>query len=135
MTPKTMQRLYLREAAIMLFVARLVVRCVPPARVLAWANRPPRRICRFATDELRWTAWAIEHVAAGGRMKSACLPRALAAQAMLRRRGILSRLCLGVARAGGETLAHAWLEVGEDRIVGGDDAGGFTRLAEFGGAC
>jgi hypothetical protein len=135
MTPKTKQRLYLREAAVMLFVARLAVRCVPSARIFAWAERRPRRICRFAADEVRWTAWAVEHVADGARMTSACLPRALAAQAMLRRRGISSRLCLGVARAGGETLAHAWLEVGDDRIVGGADAGGFTRLAEFGGAC
>ncbi|MGC2415640.1 MAG: lasso peptide biosynthesis B2 protein, partial [Stellaceae bacterium] len=59
----------------------------------------------------------------------------LAAQAMLRRRGIASRLCLGVAHEGDELLAHAWVEVGKDRIVGGADAGAFTRLAAFGGAC
>jgi hypothetical protein len=62
------------------------------------------------------------------------LPRALAAQAMLRRRGIASRLCLGVAREGDELLAHAWVEIGKDRILGGAEAGAFTRLAEFGGA-
>jgi hypothetical protein len=133
MTPKTRQRLYLREAAVMLLLARLAVRCVPPARIFAWAKRPPRRICRFAADDVRWTAWAVDRVASGAHGKSACLPQALAAQAMLRRRGISSRLCLGVARAGGETLAHAWLEVGRDKIVGGGD-GAFIRLAEFGGA-
>ena len=135
MTPRTTQRLYLREAAVMLLLARLAVRCVPPAHIFAWARWPPRRFCRFAADEMRWVAWAVERVADDARMKSACLPRALAAQAMLRLRGISSRLCLGVARAGGETLAHAWLEVGDDKIVGGAAAGAFTRLAEFGEAC
>jgi len=133
MTPKTMQRLYLREASFTLLLARLAVRCIPSARIFAWAKRPPRRMCRFAADDVRWTAWAVERVASG-RVKSACLPQALAAQAMLRRRGISSRLCLGVARYGGETLAHAWLEVGDDKVVGDKEAHAFTRVAEFGGA-
>ncbi len=132
---KTMRRLYRREAAVMLLLARLAVRFVPPARIFAWAERSPRRICRFAVDDVTWIAWAIESVGARVWMKSACLPRALAAQAMLRRRGIASRLCLGVAREGDELLAHAWVEVGKDRVVGGADAGAFTRLAAFGGAC
>jgi hypothetical protein len=51
---------------------------------------------------------------------------------MLRRRGIPSRLCLGVARSGGEIAAHAWIEVGERTLVGGDDARSFTRLAAYG---
>jgi transglutaminase-like putative cysteine protease len=54
---------------------------------------------------------------------------------MLRRRGIASRLCLGVAREGGALAAHAWVEIGTDKIVGGPEADAFSRLAEFGGAC
>jgi len=134
MTPKTMRRRYLREAAVGVFLAQLAVRFIPPARLFAWAERPPRRVRRFATDEARWIAWAVERVGGGARLNSACLPRALAAQAMLRRRGIPCRLCLGVAREGGGLLAHAWLEIGQDKIVGGPEADGFTRLAEFGGA-
>jgi hypothetical protein len=53
---------------------------------------------------------------------------------MLRRRGISSRLCIGVAREGNEIFTCAWVEVGQKKIIGGRDAGGFTRLAEFGGA-
>ena len=51
MKVKTRRRAYLREAAVMLVLARLAVRFVSPARLFAWANRPPRRIHRFATDE------------------------------------------------------------------------------------
>jgi hypothetical protein len=134
MTPRTMRRVYLREAAVMLVLARLVVRFVPPARIFAWADRPPRRIRRFAVDEIAWVSWAVENLGAKPWMNALCLPRALSAQAMLRRRGIASRLCLGVARDRVALCAHAWVEIGDDKIVGGAEADGFTPLATFGGA-
>jgi transglutaminase-like putative cysteine protease len=135
MKVETRRRLYLREAALMLLLARLAVRILPPARVFAWANRPPNRIRRFAADEAGWVGWAVETL--GQRrpwMKALCLPRALAAHAMLRRRGLASRLCLGVARKEGGLAAHAWVEVGTDKIAGETEADAYTRLAEFGGA-
>jgi len=135
MKAATLRRTYLREATLMLALARIAVRFVPPARLFLWANRPPRRIRRFATDEVGRVAWAVDNIGARAWMSAPCLARALAARAMLRRRGIASRLCLGVARDGGRLAAHAWLEIGETKIVGGAEAAGFTRLAEFGEAC
>ena len=132
MKAKTLRRVYLREATIMLVLARLALRFVSPARIFAWADRPPRRIDRFAADEAQWVCWGIEQV--GARTHALCLPRALAAHAMLRRRGIVSQLCLGVAREGGALAAHAWIEVGRQRLVGASAADGFTRLAAYGGA-
>lgn len=129
-----MRRLYLREAAIALVLARLAVRFVPPARLFAWADRPPRRIRRFADDEASWVSWAIEDLGGRSWMNAPSLPRALAAHAMLRRRGIASRLCLGVARDGGDVAARAWVEIGKDKVVGGAGAERFTRLAAFGHA-
>jgi Transglutaminase-like superfamily len=131
----TIRRVYLREAAVMLVLTQLAVRFVSPARLFAWANRPPRRIHRFASDEIGWIAWAIESLGARRWTHSLSLPHALAAHAMLRRRGIASRLCLGVARDGGDLATHAWIEIGKERVVGGSEADRFTRLAEFGGTC
>jgi len=54
--------------------------------------------------------------------------------ALRRRRGIASRLCLGVARDGGEVAARAWVEIGKDKVVGGAGTERFTRLAAFGHA-
>ena len=133
MRQETRQRTYLREAAVTLLLARLAIRFVPAARIFAWVDRPPHRIRRFADDEAGWVWWAVENVGARRWMTALCLPRALAAHAMLRRRGIASRLCLGVARESGALSAHAWLEVGDDTIVGADDVDRFTRLAAFGG--
>jgi hypothetical protein len=126
----TRRRTYLREAAVTLLLARLAVRLLPPARIFAWADRPPRRIHRFAADEAGWVSWAIESLGAN----VLCLPRALAGHAMLRRRGIASRLCLGVARNDDTLAAHAWVEVGADKLIGGDEASGYKPLAQFGGA-
>ena len=67
-------------------------------------------------------------------IKGSCLASALAAHAMLRRRGIASSLCLGVARDEGAMAAHAWIEVGQDVIVGAAEAVRFTRIAQFGAA-
>jgi hypothetical protein len=133
MKSKTIQRIYLREAIVMLMLARLAVRFVPAARIVAWASRTPRRINRFSPEMVGWVQWAVETVGNKSWMQAACLPRALAAQAMLRRRGIASRLCLGVAREGGALSAHAWIELGQDIITGGAQAPRFTRLVEFGG--
>jgi hypothetical protein len=135
MKHKTMVRLYLREAILALALARLAVRFLPAAWILAWARRPPRHVNRFGVPEAAgWVPWSIETIAAKPWMQAACLPRALAAQAMLRRRGVASRLCLGVAREGTELSAHAWLELGQDLIIVGEaQAPRFTRLVEFGG--
>ena len=131
---KTIRRTYLQEAAVMLILARLAVRFVPPARLFAWANRPHRRINRFAHEEVSWVAWAIEYLGERSWMNTLCLPRAFATHAMLRRRGIVSRVCLGVAGRSGIITAHAWVEVGKDKIVATAEAKEITRLAEFGGS-
>ena len=131
---KTIRRMYLREAAVMIILARLAVRFISTAHIFSWADRSPRRINRFAGDEAQWIAWAIENVAEKPWLNALCLPRALAAHAMLRRRGIASRLCLGVVRDGSDLAAHAWIEVGKRKIETNPDDARFARLAEFGGA-
>ena len=129
---KTIKRRYLFEAALMLILARLAVRFVPASRIFSWADRLPRRINRFAIGEARWVDWSVEKVADNPRMRALCLPRALAVHAMLRRRGIASRLCLGVARNGQELIAHAWVEFGETRAILDPALPRFTRLKQFG---
>lgn len=48
-----------------------------------------------------------------------CLVQALAAWLMFRRRGVESRLHLGVDNSDGRFAAHAWLEVNGTVVVGG----------------
>ena len=129
---RTRRRLYLREAFITFLLARLAVRIIAPARIFAWVDRPTRRTSRFSGDEVAWINWAVDMVSANSRRKDLCLPRALAAHAMLRRRGIASRLCLAVAREQQELAGHAWVEVDDHTIIGDTGGNRFTRIAEFG---
>jgi len=133
MKAKTLRRIYLREATVMLVAARLAVRFVPAAQLFAWASRPPERIYRFAADEVDRVSWAIEMISSKQWMNTSALPRALAAHAMLRRRGIGSRLCLGVAHERGGLVSHAWIELGHKIILGGAETARFTRLVALGG--
>src|SRR5215469_10566072 len=132
---RTIRRAYQREALVAIVLARLAVRLVPYAHIFAWANRSPRQINRFAVSEADWVLWAVESIGAKPWVNALCLPRALAAHAMLRRRGIASHLCLGVARQEQALVAHAWVEIGDNKVVSDPEASRFTRLAEFGTAC
>ena len=59
--------------------------------------------------------------------------QALAAQALCGRHGHESRVVLGTMRTEtGEFLAHAWLEVGEEVLIGGEELERYTPLEEAG---
>lgn len=64
--------------------------------------------------------------------KLVCLPQAMAAQRMLRRRGISSTLFLGVRRSDTTSLeAHAWLESSGRQVTGMDGMKDIVCLAAF----
>lgn len=83
-----------------------------PAEAFAGANETERQAARDI-------GWAVTRVAAYSPFPALCLAQALAARAMLRRRGIGSIMRFGVARpdaAGFE--AHAWLEAAGVEVTG-----------------
>ena len=74
-------------------------------------------------------AWAIGAAARRAPWRSECLEQAIAAKAMLRRRGIGSTLYLGMGRD--PVAAHAWLRVGDTNVTGGRDVARYTVVASF----
>ena len=63
--------------------------------------------------------WAVSRVAARFPTSAMCLAQALAARAMLRRRGVASLLHLGVARSKEASFeAHAWLDAAGVDVTG-----------------
>lgn len=73
-------------------------------------------------------AWAVK--AASRRVPAAtCLTQALAAQVLLRRRGLSPRLHIGVAKdENARLLAHAWVESEGRIVVGGRGHKRYTSL-------
>ncbi len=134
MKPRTLRRRLLIEATIALLLARFAVRVMPAEKIVSWASRSPRRPDRFTpTTLIQAICRTVDEVGERPWMRAVCLPKAIAAQAMLRRRGVGGHLCLGAGRKEGELAAHAWLELEQDVIIGGN--GGLdrcTRLVSFG---
>jgi hypothetical protein len=99
-----------------------IVKAVAPGDGPRAAARP-----RASREEAELALWG---AAAAGRAvlrRNPCLPRALAALILLRRRGVPAELRIGVARdEGGALKAHAWVE-SEGAVV----AGGDVPLAEY----
>ncbi|HYW14877.1 MAG TPA: lasso peptide biosynthesis B2 protein [Allosphingosinicella sp.] len=63
--------------------------------------------------------WAVSRIAVYFPKSAMCLAQALAARAMLNRRGIASILHVGVARSEAARFeAHAWLEAGGVEVTG-----------------
>jgi hypothetical protein len=84
---------------------------------LACARDITRRLARIA-DRLPW--------------KSTCLVRATAGMLLLARRRVAGgRIRLGVRKNDGRLEAHAWLMLGPTILLGGDEADGFTPIADF----
>lgn len=82
-----------------------------------------------ASPASRRVAWAVAAAARRTPWRSKCLEQAIAAKAMLRRRGIESTLYLGVVRE--PMAAHAWLRVGEHNVTGGQDVSRYAVVASF----
>lgn len=125
--------LLIAEASLLLLVARVAVAMLPFRRVARWLGRPvsPSALVPLPPrdgpdDAATMVSWAIRFAAGRLPVEAVCLPQAMAARAMLRRRGIAATVHLGIWRdhavavkADADTPpAHAWLDASGQRITG-----------------
>jgi len=93
------------------------------------AESPPEEAAML-TREARRVQWAVETAARNLPWKPVCLPQAVAATQLLRRRGIASTLYLGIDPAEGYD-AHAWVRVGRFIVTGGPSPDRFSIVSKF----
>ena len=125
-------RLRVCEAILALALARLIVLAVPFRLIAPWLSRTPET---DACDEALLVAVRMAVTAAARNVpwNAACLPQAMAAKAMLTRRGCGSSFHLGAGFDGqGQLIAHAWLVAGGTIVVGAAGIASVTPLARFG---
>ena len=125
----------LLEAAISLAIACLAIALLP-FRHIELLAAVPTRIREASSQERREIVprvrWAITRTAARVPWRAKCFEQGLAAQFMLRRRGIPSVLYYGAAQDTWNGLhTHVWVQDGEVNVVGGESAHRFTVLARF----
>jgi hypothetical protein len=127
-------RRLLVEAIAGLVVAGVSLRLFRFARLAArlgthMAESPLEQDRSAAVEAVR-IRWAVETAARHLPWKPMCLPQAVAAQRMLRRRGIPSTLYLGVAPGRGYG-AHAWVRAGRVVVTGGPRPDQFAVVSTF----
>lgn len=129
------ERRALGEALALMHVAALAVRFLPLRLLGRWCSRP---IGRPITDPARREAlsdlvgWAIDRAAKRSRLRALCFERGLAAQIMLRRRGVDSTLFYGASPGTARPLeAHVWVLAGDHNVTGAPEPGEFATLASF----
>src|SRR5579859_6026178 len=138
-------RRLLREAATLLILVRcgLVILPFPVMRRLlhGYASQDVDPHGMRAPQERRTTerdvparvAWAVGALSRRAPGPTTCLAQALVADALIRRRGVRSALRIGVKRsadAPGPLQAHAWVECGDQIVVGRlDDLSEYSVLS------
>jgi hypothetical protein len=123
------------EAIGLLLLARLALTFASFERIAQWASvdfRPPAPAPGERDRIRRGVRSAVTRSARHVPWKAVCFDEGLAAQHMLRRRGIASDLYFGVERKpDGHLGAHVWVRDGEIDIVGGEGAKRFKPLVHF----
>jgi len=111
-------------------LARRLGTFVPPndPRALAARSDGPLQVVALAED----IGWAVTRSARYLPFKAVCLPQAMAARLMLKRRGVASVLHFGAARGEDKPLdAHAWLDAAGVEVTGYPVAKKFSEIACF----
>jgi hypothetical protein len=123
------RRWLLLEAFATLLTARCALVLLPVRWIFRWLESPVRPAPVSASadavgfDSVERVRWAVLTAARYGPVSFVCFPQALAAHAMLRRRGIGSIMHYGVRRSADRQLrAHTWLEVDHRMLLGGESA-------------
>jgi len=118
----------------LLLTARIALRLIPVRRIIAWKQRPMPAVeinPALSRDYRQRVRHAVLVVARYSPVRFVCFPQCLAASALLRARGIASRLHYGVARADGKLVTHTWLEAGGEIVIGGEVAAEYSTLAVY----
>jgi Transglutaminase-like superfamily len=134
------QRRLLIEAVMWLGLLRLATSMLPYRRVAALLRLTQADASDVSagspTDPARSQAevigWAVQGAAARTPWLSACLVQSLAGYVMLRRHGVPSVVCLGVAKdAMGDFIAHSWLRCGDRIVTGGGGQQRYSVIAAY----
>lgn len=129
---KGADRLLNLEAAAFLALMRVALLVIPFHHLTKALERMPESPTCAKTTVVA-VRRAIEMAARNVPWNAVCLPQAMAAKAMLARRGCGSALHLGAVKRDGEGLtAHAWLVAGGEVVVGEAGVADAAPLARFG---
>jgi hypothetical protein len=122
---------YLGLGLAWMVIHTLPFRCIA-TRLGACMGKSPDTITPAQAQVARRVSWAVRRASGLTPWPSVCLPQAITAKALLRRRGITSTLYLGATfNEHKSLLAHAWLRCGSLYITGGPGHEHYGVVASF----
>jgi hypothetical protein len=123
------------EAVVYLLLARLVLLCLPYrvlVRFMSIRLRQPQLAGGERKRAIKSVRLAILRASQLLPVRMVCFPRAIAAQAMLRRRGVGTRLYYGATNEAGKGLvSHAWVQDGDEGVIGLRAARGYKVIGVY----
>lgn len=130
--PDTRQVLLTAEAARFLVEAAIVSRFFAFRHTIKAASQP-LRVTEPAGQivSVPRIVRAVEAAARRLPVRAVCLQKGVALQRMCRRRGIDARLHYGVSADGKAVLAHVWVSVDDEIVMGGANAATFAKVATW----
>ena len=130
------------RAAVLLGVTRVGLHVLPFLSLqrlllrpggLSWRLRPSNGTPSRGASWTERVVWAVSVASVYVPGARSCLPRALATQSLLERRGVPARLRLGLAKSENGTIeGHAWVESDGRVVIGGTDLDRYTTIESFG---
>jgi hypothetical protein len=128
-------QLLLLEAILWMAVAGLAIAVLPFRCLGLLAARPtrkPKPMPQARVIIVKRVRWALITAARRVPWRALCFQQGLAAQLMLRRRGISSVLYYGAAQdERNDLFAHVWVRDGDIQVIGGEIAHRFAVLTTF----
>ena len=130
-----LDRALLLEAFLFVMVASIAIAMLPFRKLGTLAGRPvtpPEPSQQARSLIIKRTRWAVVAVATRVPWRALCFQQGLAAQLMLRRRGVASVLYYGALQDRQKGLqAHVWVQDGVMPVVGCELASHYAVLARF----
>ena len=122
------RRLLLMEAAATLALAAAALALLPFKRAIRIGAVPLRRDSPADAYEV---VAAIETAALRLPWRNVCIHKGIAAQRMIRRRGLDARLHYGIGKDDGRLAAHVWVSLDGVPVIGGEEADAFAPVGAF----
>ena len=124
------RREVLLRALLTLTGASAAVAFLPFRMAIRFGLVAKRRHGTLAPDEC---VWAVEAAARRLPWRAVCIEQGLAAQRMLRSAGVDAVLHYGARHCeeSGKLQAHVWVSVGDETIIGGEEAADFAEIATY----
>jgi hypothetical protein len=124
------------EASFFLVIARLTIQLIPFKYLAPFLGKNKALsntlLNQYDQEMIGLVGHSIQRATNNLPWHTVCLPRAMAAKFMLRRRKIGSVLYLGVNKNESSELgAHAWTKAGNQILTGEEDIQNFTVIASF----